>query len=1146
MNSDKKESISIAAIINEVNKFDNLQEDLKRRDKGPVWDGELCLYKGESNKTNEIAGRIPVQVKGLGKAVDKKEDTINYRVKISDIENYKKDKRGAIFFVVAIFENRETAIYYKMFDIETIDNILSSIDIGLKTKKFEFKILEKNKLLDISIDFIEKLDVYESIKRINKIEVYDKKIICYDDNTKNELEEIKKSNQVFFETNAYREAKEKLEKQNIIILHGEPWVGKTSTARRLVMDYIDKGYLFLHGGVDDLVEIKTKIATEGKMICVLDDFLGSNIQYLEKNVAENTLDKIISVFKNSKDKKLIMTSRTYIYNNSKHLFYKFYHATGIKDEYLIDVANYSYLEKGSILYNHLEKNGLLGTTQYKQILEDEFYEEIIEHENFNPGVISLICENMREEKSDDIRAHIRERLKDPEKLWEGEYEKLTIYEKMILIITVLFGVKVPESYVKEQFQEIVKNENIQAIEGDIFSKSIDKLTLAFIKITFNEEGEREQEVCKHSIADYIISKIKKEQVDIKRYIESARYVEVLHYIDMIIRYEQEDIKELLAKKVEKDFDTLESFHYDRVHILYGILERKITPKREKILQESIVQAFKIHNTSLIISILDHETDALYPFTLNMFKKYVIDTNEEEHLYRIGYVHEYETYIQTCLMLLNYQKNSEYAMVNFYDIEESLIGVVSEDIGNTIEEIMIEDVAKDVIKGRTMEDIKIGFIHSVVNDEIPSLSRMYSKKEYKKILKFLCKFCYMNIDKELLERTIEEIKSSNDEKNIDFVNNNLTISEAEQKKYIEMKFKGDIESEQIDLKKEKKIDYREFARYLRLEVNREWWQDRFIDDYISYYDNCENYPSLVLYYEFIKEKKDIDYSMKHLAKEFLDFVYEKYNISKEVDEILRKIIYINFINGNLEIDEAIIRKYEEEYPKIMKKIYSTNLIFCNDEKYYCINEYIYLYIGLEEVKNRKCELMCIIDSWNENELYTKVQEILQIYSEMDRINFNDKCVIQPLTVFISMIKKEDRINGKMRVSREIIDLFDIEVYLDDEFNVVSNLSNFCILSCIISFVTGSEIEWDIGLFEYSIYQEELYQKCYDEEEEMYILNFKDILKDKSLRNICSSIKVWNYLYDVYLICVEVLEELKKHPEMDVYHFGQSRLIEKYYI
>jgi|GEM_PF-5727458 hypothetical protein len=64
MNTSKTESIAINAITNEINQYDNLQENLRKRDKEPVWDGKIELYKKDSNKTTDIVGIIPVQVKG--------------------------------------------------------------------------------------------------------------------------------------------------------------------------------------------------------------------------------------------------------------------------------------------------------------------------------------------------------------------------------------------------------------------------------------------------------------------------------------------------------------------------------------------------------------------------------------------------------------------------------------------------------------------------------------------------------------------------------------------------------------------------------------------------------------------------------------------------------------------------------------------------------------------------------------------------------------------------------------------------------------------------------------------------------------------------------------------------------------------------
>ena len=62
MNTSKTESIAISTIKNEINQYDNLEENLRKRDKEPVWDGKIELYKKDSNKTTDIVGIIPVQV----------------------------------------------------------------------------------------------------------------------------------------------------------------------------------------------------------------------------------------------------------------------------------------------------------------------------------------------------------------------------------------------------------------------------------------------------------------------------------------------------------------------------------------------------------------------------------------------------------------------------------------------------------------------------------------------------------------------------------------------------------------------------------------------------------------------------------------------------------------------------------------------------------------------------------------------------------------------------------------------------------------------------------------------------------------------------------------------------------------------------
>ena len=128
------------------------------------------------------------------------------------------------------------------------------------------------------------------------------------------------------------------------------------------------------------------------------------------------------------------------------------------------------------------------------VVEDEFYVDVITNDNFNPGVISLICERLKNKNIQNVKEYMLKALDDPDELWEEEYK-----------IIVLYGVKVPETYVKEQFKQIIENENITLIDSETFAKSLNVLSDSFIKTTFNKNEERELEVSKHSIADYINS-----------------------------------------------------------------------------------------------------------------------------------------------------------------------------------------------------------------------------------------------------------------------------------------------------------------------------------------------------------------------------------------------------------------------------------------------------------------------------------------------------------------------------------------------------------------------------------------------------------------------------------------------------------------
>lgn len=1135
MNSAKKESIAITALINEINKYDNLQEDLQKRDKIPVWDGKIEIYKSDSSKTTEIIGEIPVQVKGTDSK--KQQGNTYYDVKISDIQTYQKTNRGTIYFVIEIDKDRNTKIYYKIFDLKTIEQILETTK-NQKTKRLKFTPLKNNELITICIEFINQQKIYKQIKKISEIEVYEKKAICYNYNAKYELDEIKKSNEVFYETNAYKEAKEKLEKQNIIILHGEPWVGKTSTARRLVSDYTKQGYLFVYGNVDDLPQIKEQVAVGEKIICLLDDFLGSNVQYLEKNVAESTLDKIVSIFKNSKEKKLIFTTRTYIYNNAKDLFYKFHNATKIKNEYLIDVSNYTYEEKGNILYNHMKKNNLLGTKTHQKLVDDEFYAEVIASDNFNPGIISLLCERLKENEIKDVKGYITKALKDPDQLWEEEYKKLSSYEKIILTIIVLFGVKVPEIFVKEQFYQIIEDENIKLLDSEIFSKAVHTLSNAFVKITFNEYNEKEFEVCRHSVADYIINKIKYREINIERYIKSAKYAEELRYINII--NVNDKVNEQIAKKAEDDIDNIKGFIYDEKQILFNIMRERLNDKRIKLLCEIIDEEFELQKPNIIINILEYETNEFYTYTKERFKEYVTQGEYIDMLFDIDSILDCEIFFKTIAEVSKYQKDSDFIMCYFCDIEDALVEIIQEDVEATMSD-MTEYIARDIIEGKDLQTETNEFIEAAFYDEIPSLRNIFSKKYIDILLQYLYDNCYIYIDEDVIEDEIENLESK-PENDIKPALYKYKTDDIEQINIIKEKFeKGMI----VESKKEINLSY--FDIRTRIKNHGKWCISSFIWE-----NNESEYNNIKLYEEFIRNKKQQDESVTVVAKEFLNYLlFEKNKISSKANDLLNEIAYDSFKNNTYIIKEKDIKKYEKKFSKELKELYNTGAILKYEHDTKLINTYIHLYIAVKELIKRKDNLIFIMKKWNDVECYeweskqiqNDLQYVFQLYSEIETKEFNKWYIIPELKAFINDINIQYSKLGKMNVSRAILNLIRLEINLNKAFEEECAIGYTYSYMDFIEFVTGINIEAELSSFDYGIYQKELYEKCFDEEENEYKINFLQVIKDKNLRQIFDKLKVWDFLYSIYIECEKILEILENNDELKPYEIGKQNIKNK---
>jgi len=186
-----------------------------------------------------------------------------------------------------------------------------------------------------------------------------------------------------------------LEKSNVVILTGEPGIGKTTLADNLALYYAAKGYEFcdIEENISE-AESLFREREEKNILFYCDDFLGSNLYDAISNKKDSHITKFISRVSKDNSKKFILTSRTNILNKAFSLSHNFQNSNIRDNELLLKVENLTPLDKAHILYNHIYYSNL-EKDYIDAIYENKRYHEIIGHRNFNPRIIEFITDNNR-------------------------------------------------------------------------------------------------------------------------------------------------------------------------------------------------------------------------------------------------------------------------------------------------------------------------------------------------------------------------------------------------------------------------------------------------------------------------------------------------------------------------------------------------------------------------------------------------------------------------------------------------------------------------------------------------------------------------------------------------------------------------------
>lgn len=136
------------------------------------------------------------------------------------------------------------------------------------------------------------------------------------------LEEIMKSSALYAVTSNHKRALDQLERLGVVIVTGEPGVGKTTLADHLCLYYVAQGFGYAKVA-DEIREAESIFDADSKQIFYFDDFLGRNYLEALKGHEGSHVTQFIRRVASNKKKRFVLTSRSTILNQGKLLIDSF-------------------------------------------------------------------------------------------------------------------------------------------------------------------------------------------------------------------------------------------------------------------------------------------------------------------------------------------------------------------------------------------------------------------------------------------------------------------------------------------------------------------------------------------------------------------------------------------------------------------------------------------------------------------------------------------------------------------------------------------------------------------------------------------------------------------------------------------------------
>jgi hypothetical protein len=307
-------------------------------------------------------------------------------------------------------------------------------------------------------------------------------------------------------------ARERLHAGRVLVITGDPGVGKTTLAHMLLADAIDDGF-------DEPVAVSRHTDEASgifdptrKQIILYDDFLGREaLQRLDKN-QDRELMSLMRRVVHAPHTLLLLTTRAYILRHATQLHEELRHGGIEQYTFHLQPSHYGLVERARLFVNHARHAGSLPAAAGRALMTDDAYLRVVEHPNYNPRGIAYVTgaagPALRLERPEGYVDFAVRTLDDPAARWRQTFRyELADAERALLLALVSAGDELQVSNLRELYDSLAPH--LGASPGrEAFDDALGSLEGSLVRIRHDETSLLFAAPGDPSVQDYLVEHVR--------------------------------------------------------------------------------------------------------------------------------------------------------------------------------------------------------------------------------------------------------------------------------------------------------------------------------------------------------------------------------------------------------------------------------------------------------------------------------------------------------------------------------------------------------------------------------------------------------------------------------------------------------------